>query len=256
MLFQLTIDPAKFRATNATWNDLYLNDPWSVGYVSTLIEEQNFTTKEAWEKHYYQSGEKRQQALLTLDPSLQQTLNNPLLKRENPATIRQIPFKYQQLNTQFGRTKVDFEEKAKALQKHCKTVLSIGEAFECVRFRVICETWNGIIVRERATIQTLQRQFPKITFKVSDGVRDYQYGIDYELFLHDQLLGAIQIKPKSYQSNPPYLQKAKNANSRKHHAYFNTYNRNVRYIFANHRGEILNTDDFLKRLKIYYEKHT
>ncbi|MGB0932094.1 MAG: hypothetical protein ACPGVB_15025 [Chitinophagales bacterium] len=255
MLFQLKINPSKFRATNAVWNYLHLNDPWSVGYVSTLIEKQPFATKEAWESYYYKSGEKRQVTLLQLNSSLQKILNNGLLKRENPKSIQQIPFKYRQINTQFGRTKTDFEEKAKSLQKYCNVELTLSEAFECVRFRVICETWNGIVVRERATIQTLQRHFPKIDFRVSDGERDYQYAIDYELFLDDKLLGAIQIKPKSYQGNQSYLQKAKKANQRKHRAYFNAYKRNVRYIFANHQGEILNTDDFLEKLKKYYKKH-
>ncbi|MEZ4886148.1 MAG: MjaI family restriction endonuclease [Chitinophagales bacterium] len=256
MLFELNMNPAKFRATNAVWNELHLNDPWSVGYVATLIEEQTFAAKEDWQNYYYASGEKRQTGLLQLDTALQNTLQNSLLKYENPAAIYQIPLPHRQLNTQFGRTKADFEAKAKILQSHCNIELTTEEALECVRFRVICETWNGIIVRERATVQTLQKHFPKIEFKVSDGVRDYQYAIDYELFLNGKLLGAIQIKPKSYQGNQSYLQKAKNANSRKHQAYFNTYNRNVRYIFANHRGEILNTDDFLEKLKKYYEKYT
>ena len=255
MLFQLRIDTAKFRATNAVWNQLRLNDPWSVGYVSTLIEEQPYATKEDWEAYYYLSGEKRQKALLQLDSFLQQNLNDSLLKRENPQLVQQIPFKYRQINTQFGRTKADLYNKAKALQKHSFLKLTLEEAFECVRFRVICETWNGIIVRERATIQNLQKLFPEIEFKVSDGVRDYQYAIDCELFLKGKLLGAIQIKPKSYQGNQAYLQKAKTANLRKHQAYFHTYNRNVRYIFANHRGEILNKDDFLERLQNYYQKH-
>ncbi len=36
--FILQIDETKFRSTNGPWNNLCLNDPWSVGYVSTLIE--------------------------------------------------------------------------------------------------------------------------------------------------------------------------------------------------------------------------
>ena len=35
--FVLSIDTRKFSSTNALWNDLMLNDPLSVGYVSTLI---------------------------------------------------------------------------------------------------------------------------------------------------------------------------------------------------------------------------
>ena len=48
--FVLTIDKDKFRSTNAKWNELMLNDPWSVGYVSTLIEAANWKNKEEWEE--------------------------------------------------------------------------------------------------------------------------------------------------------------------------------------------------------------
>ncbi len=257
MLFELNISPSKFRATNATWNRLHLNDPWSVGYVSTLIEQQAFTTKEAWENHYYASGEKRKIALLQFSPNLQSQLQDSLLKYKDKKAILQIPYSHKQINTQYGRTKADLIQKAHTLQQHCANFLQLtkAEAFECVRFRVICETWNGIIIREKATIATLKNRFPKLEFKVSDGVRDYQYAIDYELFLNHQLLGAIQIKPPSYLSSKAYILKAKAANQRKHQAYFATYHRNVRYVYANYKGEILNTDDFLERLGQYYKRH-
>ena len=48
--FVLSIDKDKFRSTNAKWNELMLNDPWSVGYVSTLIEAANWKCKEEWEE--------------------------------------------------------------------------------------------------------------------------------------------------------------------------------------------------------------
>lgn len=51
--FILSIDKEKFRSTNAKWNKLMLNDPWSVGYVSTLIETANWKNKEEWETTYY-----------------------------------------------------------------------------------------------------------------------------------------------------------------------------------------------------------
>ena len=35
------IAPQKYAATNGPWNDLQLNSPWSVGYVTTLIELQH-----------------------------------------------------------------------------------------------------------------------------------------------------------------------------------------------------------------------
>jgi hypothetical protein len=49
--FVLCIDENKFRSTNEKWNELMLNDPWSVGYVSTLIETVAWKTKEEWEQY-------------------------------------------------------------------------------------------------------------------------------------------------------------------------------------------------------------
>lgn len=57
--FVLSIDKDKFRSTNAKWNELMLNDPWSVGYVSTLIEAADWKSKEEWEETYYASGKVR-----------------------------------------------------------------------------------------------------------------------------------------------------------------------------------------------------
>lgn len=48
-VFILPIDAEKFRSTNDMWNKLMLNDPWSVGYVSSLIETKEWQTKEEWE---------------------------------------------------------------------------------------------------------------------------------------------------------------------------------------------------------------
>ena len=63
--FILSIDPVKFRSTNAPWNDLMLNDPWSVGYVSSLIEAKEWTSKEEWESAYYASGNERRNLIGT-----------------------------------------------------------------------------------------------------------------------------------------------------------------------------------------------
>ena len=254
--FVLPIDKSKFRSTNSVWNDLALNDPWSVGYVSKLIEERLFQTKEEWEQHYYESGEKRQKELSQMSSEYRNLLNDFLLKLKNPSKITQISYELRKLNTDYGRTKLDFMEKAKVLHEAIKQNLSIDECFECVRFRTICETWNGIIYRERNTIDKLKNMFPKIDFRKVTGEKDYKYAVDYELFLSEMLLGGIQIKPKSYLGHAPYIQKAKRANSKKHLEYRNDFGRNIRFVISDMKGNILNEDDFLYRLKNHYERHT
>ena len=81
--FVLSIDKEKFRSTNAEWNNLMLNAPWSVGYVSTLIELHSWHSKEEWERFYYESGEKRD-SLLGVNRS---TLNDVSLPLHNKARI-------------------------------------------------------------------------------------------------------------------------------------------------------------------------
>lgn len=57
--FKLSINIDKFRSTNGIWNDLMLNDPWSVGYVSQLIETKEWVSKEEWEEFYYLKGKEK-----------------------------------------------------------------------------------------------------------------------------------------------------------------------------------------------------
>jgi len=251
--FILLIDKAKFRSTNGIWNQWRLNDPWSVGYVSNLIERKSFHRKEDWEDFYYDSGLKRYQQLLKLAPETRNLLNDFLLKKQNPARVKTIPQNLIVLNTNYGRTKNDLMLKAKVLCKETNLSLSLDECFSCVRFRTICETWNGIILCEKNTIKNMQTRFPQIIFRKVEGERDYAYAIDYELFYEENLLGAIQIKPKSYLGNAPYIRKAKWANEQKHQKYNRDFGKNVRFVIADITGNILNDDDFIPRLQRYYK---
>ena len=235
--FVLSIDKEKFRSTNAAWNNLMLNDPWSVGYVSQLIETKEWSTKEEWELFYYDSGIKREQLL----GSQAALLNDDSLQLNNKSAIMGLSWNLKNLNYQYGRTKEDLKKKAIKLQGHAKN-LTIDECYECVRFRTICETWNGIIVRENNTIKTLSSMFPSLLFKKTDGETDHTFAVDYEVFRSGVLKYGIQIKPKSYTFNAPYLQKARFANQQKYTAYFNMKGVNVLTVISKGTGEIINTE--------------
>ena len=122
--------------------------------------------------------------------------------------------------------------------------LTLDECIECVRFRVICETWNGIILRENNTIETLQRQFPKLRFEKADGEMDHSYAVDFQVFSKEsnKLICAIQVKPKSYLGNAPYIRKARTANANKYAAYKEKYGTDVITVISTNKGEIINTD--------------
>lgn len=242
-VFILPIDAEKFRSTNDMWNKLMLNDPWSVGYVSSLIETKEWQTKEEWENFYYNSGEERKRKLESC--SNKTILDDFSLPLHNKNIIYTLSWNDRNLNTQYGRTKDDLMARANSLYDKVKNNgygLTLSDCFECVRIRTICETWNGIVVRENNTILALKKQFPQIEFRKTDGNIDHAFAVDYELFENNVLICGIQIKPKSYLGNAPYLRTARYANQNKYAAYKKLHNVDVLTVISKTNGEIQNKE--------------
>lgn len=241
--FLLTIDKEKFRSTNAAWNELCLNDPWSVGYVSTLIESYPFNTKEEWERFYYQRGRDRQTIISSLSEQVQHLLNDHTLKRNNPQQIASLDTRLKNLNFYYGRTHEQMEEKGLILLENISArgiVISREECVACVCFRTICETWNGIVLRERNTIRHLKAIMRGIEFKKVNGAFDHKYAVDFELSYNGKVFCAIQIKPKSYTYNTAYINKARESNLLKNQLYLEQYGCPVIDIISRSSGEIEN----------------
>lgn len=245
--FILKIDENKFRSTNDTWNRLMLNDPWSVGYVSTLIETANWKNKEEWEEAYYASGSVRDKYIEQNAAALgySKEFFNDTTVPHNKQKYYALDWNIKNINTQKGRTKEDFHAKGKILYEAVKDNgygLTLDECVECVRFRVICETWNGIILREHNTKTTLLRLFPELTIKETSGEIDHTYAVDLELFKENQLICGVQVKPQSYTKNAPYIVKARKANTIKYGLYKEKFGVPVFTIISNSKGEIFNQD--------------
>lgn len=242
--FILSIDAEKFRSTNNLWNDLKLNDPWSVGYVSSLIETEDWQTKEEWETFYYESGKVRKTLVENCrNKSILENFSLPFFNKED--LISSLSWDDKNLNFQYGRTQEDLMDRANFLHENIKPnaiQLTLDECFECVRFRTICETWNGIVIRENNTILTLKRLFPQIEFRKTEGNIDHTFAVDYELFKNDILICGIQIKPKSYLGHAPYLEKARYANQKKYAAYKELHNVDVLTIISKTNGMIENKE--------------
>lgn len=240
--FTLTIDPEKFRSTNSKWNELMLNDPWSVGYVSTLIEAGNWKNKNEWEQAYYLSGSEREKLIEDHD----YLYFNEISIRYDKETYQALPWGIKKINTQYGRTPDDLKAKGKILYDAVKSNglnLTLDECIECVRYRVICETWNGIVLRERNTIATLRQHFPQLYFYKSDGETDHTYAVDYQIYSGDKLICALQIKPQSYNhSGAAYITRAKQANMIKNATYTRLFGVPVFTILSSSRGEIKNIE--------------
>ncbi|NJD52598.1 MAG: MjaI family restriction endonuclease [Candidatus Methanoperedens sp.] len=238
---------------HALWNDLCLNDTWSVGYVSTLIESQSCSEKEDWEAFYYESGNERKSKSKGFPESIVNILNDSLLKYKHETKLDSLSWKLKNINFQYGRTKEEIAEKGKILfeelnKRGNKYGLSLIECVDCVRFRTLCETWNGIIIREHNTINNLKKLLPDIELRKVSGEIDHRYAVDYELLKNNVAICGIQIKPKSYLRDSLFLRKAKEANKRKNDQYGKDYGGDVLYIFSQTNGEIINMQ-IIKQIK-------
>ena len=148
-----------------------------------------------------------------------------------------------------GRSKEYLAQVGQKLYDAVKAKLDISseECVECVRFRVVCETWNGIIQREINTIKMLNLIYDdKFLFKKTTNF-DFEYSVDYEMFYHDKLLCGIQIKPTSYlTSDAEYVERAKRYNEEKNIRYTEKYGVPVITITSDLNGSITSNTEIVK----------
>jgi hypothetical protein len=239
------LDIARFESTNSPWNESMLNDPWSVGYVTTLIEMSDFHSKEEWEAFYYRSGEERLTKLNALQENERNILLDDRLQLTNRSMIHSLSWNLKNLNYNYGRTEIELAAKGRILFEAArKRELSIteDECTEAVRFRTICQTWNGIIIRERNTIKLLKQRFSNVEFRSTKGEFDHKYAVDHELLNGGKLICGIQVKPKSYLGKAPHLVKAQQANTRKNAAYQRAFSVQALTVISKPNGEVLNPE--------------
>lgn len=242
--FANSLNIGRFERTNGLWNNLMLNDPWSVGYVTTLVEIKEFHNKADWEDYYYSSGEAREAELSKLSPQFREKVNDEQLILKNKSEINSMDWSLKNLNFSYGRTRQQINKKGKILFNAASEKgidITEAECIEAVRFRTICQTWNGVVIRGRKAVELLSRTFPTTKFLKTVGDFDYEYAVDYQLYNGDKLLCGIQIKPASYErSNAPYVRNAKEANKRKNDNYYVKFGAHVFDVICE-RGQIINS---------------
>lgn len=155
------------------------------------------------------------------------------------------------LNFNYGRTKKEIAEKGvilfKALEKEGNPHnLTKKECMYIAFYRIICETWNGIMCREMNTIEYLTNKLNKYGYEVflidTSGRFDASYGVDFELYYEGYIVCGIQIKPISYTKNNVGLKKSIELNTVKNNNYSQKFNRKVHYIYSKQNGHIENQE--------------
>ena len=233
-----------FKSTNSIWNELGLNNTWNIGVVSQLIKNKNFKTKEEWYDYYFKSGQTRLEKISSLSESDKTSL----------LQIRKKTIKHQHsnLNYDYGRTKQEIMNLGKILyeaimEKGNTLNISLYQCQYIAFFRTVCETWNGIMIRELKTKEKIEEHFSNLGIYISlinvSGKFDSKYAVDFELYCDGEILCGIQIKPESYMNQKTgYIYKSHQLNLVKNKIYKDKFNRDVYYIYSSHEGNILNKE--------------
>lgn len=212
-----------------------LNHPSRVGMVSRLIQDKTFSGPEEWEEYYFDSGEKR---LLYIS-------------------------KYgdkKAFNTNYGRTRKELEAIGEELfggveQRGNPLNLTLEECVECVFYRVLGETWNGIILREENTVKNIGSIFsrlfpgrPELDFRKTTGEEDSRYAVDYEVYTaKGSLLVGLQVKPVSYRkSSKTVMGDIHEVNLKKNEDYKQDKGANVIYVYSDIQGNLDNQMEVIK----------
>lgn len=241
-VFENKVDYEKFKSTNQLWNEIGLSEGWSVGYVSQIIKSKKFHKKEEWYDFYFKSGQERLDLISKLPEQEKQKILNG--KRKDYTGLNS------NLNLYYGRTKAEIAQKGNILYN---AIVKTGnpldiKIWECqfiAFFRTVCETWNGIMIREINTKEKIENYFQGkgkfISLIDTSGKFDYSYAVDFELYYEGEILCGLQIKPKTYQNKKiGYINDAHNMNISKNEKYKNQYGRDVYYIYSDQNGFIHN----------------
>lgn len=239
-LFEMKGNKKFFSSTNRMWNTERFNSPFLWGYVSQLIGEEEFKKKEDWLEYYFRSGEERLRQIKALPSKWRDVVTS-----YDTTPPKDTPKWVLNLNHSYGRTEEECKKMAKMMYekrvKNIKPKISEEEWEHMVFYRVFGETWNGVVAREKSTAASIQQVLP-IELRKVKGSLDYKYAIDYEVYVEDTLLCALQVKPKSYlYGNSQALVTAKEANKIKNIQYRKKTGKPVLYVYSEHNGEVSNT---------------
>lgn len=176
MFFKFKLENDKLKKTNNIWNKYRFNSVKRIGSLSKIIKQKKFNSKEEWISYYYKSGEK---------------LKSKAIKNKSDFYNH-------------GRTRVDIFkigiEFYQRLKSHGFTDISLADAIYLTEYRILHETYNGIIGNEQLAKNKLLTDFKGLVeVKEAGSEIDNRYAVDLEVFSKNgYLLCGIQVKPTSY----------------------------------------------------------
>lgn len=127
--------------------------------------------------------------------------------------------------------------------------VDLETATEYVYYRVIGQTWNGML-NEIVCIKHLKNHFTNLDFIKTSYHIDQDYCTDWEAFSNNKLLFGVQIKPISYKlMNLPYQIKAKDIDKNKVFRYKEIFN--VAHFFVYYSNDNFFDDGVINQINTY-----
>lgn len=237
-----------FRSTNDPWNDLALNQGWSIGMVMNIAGSKTFSKFEDWESYYLKSGEERKEKLKTIPENIRTVLEDLRAHYVNPRGFRQgLEWSYININDSMGRTLEDLKYLAvflydEVVRRGNPYGLTLEDCVNHTYIRVIDESFVGIL-REANVIESLRKEFPGLVVKKTSGFIDRMYAVDAEIYNKNKLLCGIQIKsPYFIKGKTEQMKKSHEYNQQKMVKYRDKFSVHAHYVCAEVDGEIINQE--------------
>lgn len=243
-IFELAIPRNKLSFTNGIWNNMKLNHPWIVGMVTAIIQQRSFANKEEWREYYFQSGEERLNKIAEVSPEDRLRLRSIEVWNFNSCSDKAL----NDINTTYGRTLDELKMIGDVMYGAVRSTrnphhITRHDCHYMVQYRLLGETWNGLMKREKNTITTLENTLgDSFTVEKVDGLTDIKYEVDAEVYHEGRLIAGVQIKPKSYQYKFQNNQKTYAINAYKNDAYTKLKDVPVFYIYSDTKGTIFNIE--------------
>lgn len=239
----MILSKEKLAATNKLWNQMGFNRAWMVGRTSSLIQNATFKSKEEWKQYYFSTGERRLKKLEKINKKDRIVLKSFDIEDSFKCSSKRI----NQINVNYGRTRIELNHYADVLYG---CIIATGNSLKITRaecrylvlYRVIGETWNGMI-REVNTMDVLKETFgQEYSFEKTSGKKDVIYEVDIEVFHKRKLVCGLQVKPQSYRGYFNGKEEVLALNKEKNDLYTKEKNVPVIYVYSKVNGEIINKE--------------
>lgn len=243
-LYINTIPKFKFKLLNRFWGDLGFASPHIVGLLFAMIEAKAFPTWKKWEKSYLQSGKSRLVLLQKLSVEFKEKVQNPAYFKKS-----ELKWPIYKINYFYGRTNNEILNISQSLYTRVSqentgsAIISLAEALEFVRFKIIGEPWNQHLLRYTKTIKILQQQFPDIHFKRARIEFVDNYGFRGLVTKNGKPKAGIGVKSPGWLNQPNLLYRQWEESKEKIHCYKNTFGADVYSFFSNLDGSIVNIEE-------------